>query len=63
METKRKAARTEPTAAEYVAGVADRYSIESVAQEVEEVKHAPSVRNAVAEFWCDFWREIARRYV
>ena len=51
------------TAAEYAARVADLSPIEVVKEETEMLKdNAPSVREAVSEFWTDFWKEIAKRY-
>lgn len=50
-------------AAEYVAKIADTQPISTVAEEIKVVTEtSPTVKQAVSEFWCDFWREIARRY-
>ena len=51
------------TAAEYTAGIADREPIERVKEETEMLKeNSPSVKQAVNEFWCAFWKEISKRY-
>ena len=51
------------TAAEYAARVADLSPIEVVEKEAAMLKeNAPSVREAVNEFWTDFWKELAKRY-
>lgn len=52
------------SAAEYAANVADKEPIQRVEKEIEFVKeNSPSVKSAVTEFWCVFWKEIAKRYV
>ena len=51
------------TAAEYAARVADLSPIGVVAHEIGILEsESPSVREAVNEFWTDFWKEIAKRY-
>ncbi len=50
------------SAAEYMAGMADRAPIKEVEKEFELVKESPSVKESVTKFWCEFWREISRRY-
>lgn len=51
------------TAAEYIAKIADKEPIDAVQEEIKNVIHSsPTVKQAVSEFWCDFWREISRRY-
>lgn len=51
------------TAAEYAANVADSEPIEKVEKEIDDLKaNSPTVKSAVTEFWCAFWKEIAKRY-
>lgn len=51
------------SAAEYAANVADKEPIQKVKVEVDFLKeNSPSVKSAVTEFWCGFWKEISRRY-
>ena len=53
------------TAAECAASVADWGEIQRVEKEVQELEqNAPSLRSneAITKFWCEFWKEIAKRY-
>lgn len=55
--------KSKTTAAEYAASMADSEPIKKVSEEIDFLKeNAPSVKEAVNEFWCAFWKEIAKRY-
>lgn len=52
------------TAAEYIARMADTEPIEAVEEEtVNIIRESSKVKQAVEEFWCEFWQEISRRYL
>ena len=51
------------TAQEYLANVADKYTIKDVAKEIKDLQiYSPSVRAAGEMFWVMFWKEIAKKY-